>query len=72
LLRSLASRAFVEPVRSCFAKREDTTMKRIVWALALAGTVLAGPVLAQPIKIGASRLRAAPVVAPVAGVTGLR
>jgi branched-chain amino acid transport system substrate-binding protein len=26
-------------------------MKRIVWALALAGTVLAGPVLAQPIKI---------------------
>lgn len=35
-------------------------MKRIVWALALAGTVLAGPVLAQPIKIGVTIAKTGP------------
>jgi branched-chain amino acid transport system substrate-binding protein len=35
-------------------------MRRIVWALALAGTALAGPVLAQPIKIGVTIAKTGP------------
>ena len=35
-------------------------MRRIVWTLALAGTVLAGPSLAQPIKIGVTIAKTGP------------